>query len=143
MTLFTFWALFDDDIRLAGTDQSADLGFEVVISIVFFLFLFEIFAQSLYKEGYWEVPPWAPLPKENIIQTWIRRSMVGSFYFWLDWIATLSLLPEVDSKLQFRISHLCLTNIIFTVSLHGLSEKIEDRPIKQHKLALGLEELFA
>ena len=100
MTVFTIWALFDNDIRLASTNQNADLGFEVVISIVFFFFLFEILAQSAYKEGYWVAPDWAPLPRETNLQTWIRRLMIGSFYYWLDWIATLSLITEVSLSLQ-------------------------------------------
>lgn len=96
MSILTIWALFNDDIRLAGTFKNADLGFDVVISITFFLFLFEIFASSFYKgQTYLYIPAWEPLPNENILQTWARRLMFGSFYFWLDWIATLTLIFEV------------------------------------------------
>lgn len=96
MSVLTLWALFNDDIRFAGTFKNADPGFDVVISIAFFLFLIEIFASSFYKgQEYLYLPDWAPIPGETIFQTWTRRAMFGSFYFWLDWIATLSLILEV------------------------------------------------
>lgn len=96
MTVLTIWALFNSDLRLAATYKTADLGFDIVITITFFLFLAEILACSFYKgQSYLYIPAWEPLPKENILQTWIRRMMFGTFYFWLDWIATLTLIFEV------------------------------------------------
>lgn len=95
MSLFTIWALFSDDIRLAATDSTADEGFMVVISIAFFLFLLEIFAASFYKEGYLCLPNFTPTPGESKWDIVKRLCNFGSFYFWLDWIATLSLIFEV------------------------------------------------
>lgn len=40
--LFLVWSIFNDDLRLAYTDIDADEAFVVIISIIFFLFLFEI-----------------------------------------------------------------------------------------------------
>jgi hypothetical protein len=96
MTLFTFWALFQGDIKFAATEKSADDAFEVIISILFFAFLFEIFLQSFYKDDYCSVPTWKALPDETIWDTWYRRLQIGGFYFWLDIIATMSLLLDVS-----------------------------------------------
>jgi hypothetical protein len=95
MSLLTIWALYNSDIKYAATEKEADTAFEVIISIAFFLFILEIFAQCFYKSGYWYVPKWEPLDDEEWYDTWIRRMQFGSFYFWLDWIATLTLILEV------------------------------------------------
>ncbi len=96
MSILTMWALFNNDIRLAATTKEADTGFEVVISVAFFLFILEIGAQSFYKKDYLWFPDWNPFPGESTFDTWVRRAQFGSFYFWLDWISTLSLIFEVS-----------------------------------------------
>jgi hypothetical protein len=95
MSLFTVWALFSDDIRLAATMQDADEGFMIVISIAFFLFFAELIAASYYKEGYLILPSFTPVPGESFCDKVKRVTNLGSFYFWLDIIATLSLIFEV------------------------------------------------
>lgn len=95
MSLFTLWALFSDDIRTSSTDSTADEAFMIIISIAFFLFLLEIGAQSFYKEGYLHLPSFTSLPGETKWGVAKRLLNFGSFYFWLDWIATLSLIFEV------------------------------------------------
>lgn len=95
MSLFTIWALFSDDIRLSGTRKSADEGFTVVISIAFFLFFLEMLAASYYKEGYLNLPNMTPAPGETFGAKLGRLLNIGSFYFWLDLIATASLVFEV------------------------------------------------
>ena len=102
MSLFTIWALFSDDIRLAAADSTADEGFMVVISIAFFLFLLEIFAASFYKEGYLCLPNFTPAPHETKWDMVKRLCNFGSFYFWLDWIATLSLIFEVSEFVFYQ-----------------------------------------
>jgi hypothetical protein len=94
MSIYTLWALYNEDIKLAGTSKDADLGFEVVISIGFFLFLLEIAAQCFYKPDYFKMPIWKRKEDETDMEMWWRRAQIGSFYFWLDWIATLSLILE-------------------------------------------------
>lgn len=94
MALATIWALYNDDIRLSATGKDADPAFEIVISIVFFLFLLELLASSFYKEGYLNLPQWEALPNETTWQTWKRRAIFGSFFFWLDIVATFSLILE-------------------------------------------------
>ncbi|RYY84828.1 hypothetical protein EON63_08530 [archaeon] len=95
MTILTFWALYQTDIRLAGTDQEADLGFEVVISIVFFVFLFEIGLQCIYNDEYLSLPEWTAQSDEFWYEIWPRRLKFGSFYFWLDLVASVSLIFDV------------------------------------------------
>ena len=95
MAVLTIWALYNSDIKFAATDKEADLAFEVIISIAFFLFVLEIGMSCVYKPDYWWLPDWKPLEDEEWYETWMRRCQVGSFYFWLDWLATLSLILEV------------------------------------------------
>ena len=95
MSVFTIWALFDNDIRLAAAGKDADLGFLVVISIIFFCFILEIIASSIYKNDYLMIPDMKRRRYEPLLESIIRRLQIGSFYFWLDWIATLSLIFEV------------------------------------------------
>jgi hypothetical protein len=96
MTLVTIWTLFQTDIKYAGTESEADTGFEVVITIFFFTFWFEIIAQSIYKEGYFVIPSWEPEPGESLYETWIRRLSFGSFYFWMDIVATCSIVLDME-----------------------------------------------
>lgn len=95
LSILTLWALYHNDIRVAEFDKDADEGFVVVISITFFLFLFEIIATIFYKPGYLALPDWPRRPGESHAATWIRRLQFGDFFFWLDLVATLSLILEV------------------------------------------------
>ncbi len=95
MAVVTIWTLFQTDIKYSSTTKDADLGFEVVISIFFFLFIIEIIAQCIYKEDYFNVPTWAAEPGETLYQTWQRRLSIGSFYFWMDFIATGTLVLDM------------------------------------------------
>ena len=95
-TLFTIWALFSDDIRLVGTDKNADVGFDAVISIIFFWFIIEIFLTSFARNDYLVLPDtWHRKVNEDLDDSILRRINIGSFYYWLDWIATLSLILNV------------------------------------------------
>ena len=97
MTILTIWALLDDDIRLSTAPKSGDIAFEVIISIAFFLFSAEILANCYYKAGYLNLPNWAKLKDRSLPwDEWLKNATnVGSFYFWLDIIATFSLVAEV------------------------------------------------
>ena len=63
---------FCADIRVASFEKDADVTFWTLSAISLFLFFFEFLAFSLAKPGY-----------------------LFSFYFWLDLIATLSLIPDI------------------------------------------------
>jgi hypothetical protein len=96
MIVIALWSIFSDDIRLASTTKDADRAFAIVISIIFFLFLLEILIQCYYKEDYMLIP--SKRPKDGPANTWkaiLKRFRFGSFYFWLDLIATFSLVAEI------------------------------------------------
>lgn len=72
MTILTIYALFGDDIRLLATEKPADPGFYAVSCVCLFFFTLEIVLGSVSKENYWL-----------------------NFFFWLDVISTLSLIPDI------------------------------------------------
>ncbi|EEH58528.1 uncharacterized protein MICPUCDRAFT_38834 [Micromonas pusilla CCMP1545] len=72
MTLVTLWALFGDDVRLMAFHAGDDPMFVGLVYVCLALFSAEMCLMCLAKRGY-----------------------VGTFYFWLDLIATLSLLMDV------------------------------------------------
>ena len=72
MTLVTVYALVGDDIRLWLTKKNADPYFFSGLIISFFLFGLEL-----------------------ILNTVVIDEFKYSFFFWLDIIATLSLIPDI------------------------------------------------
>jgi hypothetical protein len=72
MTLWTFYALFGDDIRMLGTDSTADpVFFSLTIAAMAF-YLVEIFLSCISKPEY-----------------------LWSFYFWLDIISTVTMIMDI------------------------------------------------
>ena len=72
MALVTLYALIGDDIRLWLTDKPADPYFYAFFIVSLFLFSLELLINSLVVDGF-----------------------KYSFFFWLDIIATLSLIPDI------------------------------------------------
>jgi class 3 adenylate cyclase len=72
MTILTFYALFGDDIRMLAFSISADLTFYSLSFVCFFFFGLELILSSIFKPGY-----------------------LNSFYFWLDLVACISLIPDI------------------------------------------------
>lgn len=72
MNLVTIYSLFFDDIRIIALEKEDDGYVYGVACFVFFLFLTEIILQSIVEEGYF-----------------------ASFFFWLDLLSTISLLPDI------------------------------------------------
>ena len=72
MSVFTVYALIGDDIRLATSHKDADGVFFTFSSIALALFAGELVLNCVCKDGY-----------------------VGGFYFWLDFAATISLVPDI------------------------------------------------
>lgn len=96
MSAATVFVLFGDDVRLAVFPPAADIYFTVFASIFFFLFILEIILQAVAKTGY------LPKPQcpERGCRDWrrlYRIFLIGSFYFWLDVVATASIIPEVSA----------------------------------------------
>jgi hypothetical protein len=72
MTVVTFYALFGDDFRmLAFTKESDDVFFGLS---AFALLCFAV---------------------ELVLSCCVKRAYFNSFYFWLDLIATVSLIPDI------------------------------------------------
>ena len=80
MTLITIYTLIADDIKLLTTDVSADKYFTVITIISFFMFLIELIMASIGKPGYWL-----------------------SFFFWLDLIATLSIISDIQPLMEWML----------------------------------------
>lgn len=80
MTLITIYALIADDIKLLTCDVSADKYFTAVTIWSFFMFLLELIAASIGKQGY-----------------------VLSFFFWLDLIATLSIISDIEPLMEWML----------------------------------------
>ena len=72
MTAWTVFALFGDDFRLLTTFSPADVPFSILAIIAMVLFAFELVLNSI------ERPEWR-----------------FGFYFWLDFAATVSVLPDI------------------------------------------------
>lgn len=72
MSTITVYSLFFDDIRVLALDVADDEKVFVVTSICFAAFSIEIFLASLSKVDYFL-----------------------SFFFWLDVVSTISMLPDI------------------------------------------------
>ena len=103
IAIFTLWALFSDDIRLGATDKSSDLGFSILISIIFFAFILEMAIRIWCEEGYFVIPVWDIEKFETNVQKIYRLIKIGSFYFWVDFLSTLTLVVEVSEHIVIII----------------------------------------
>jgi class 3 adenylate cyclase len=72
MSIVTIYALFADDVKTLGFPKSADDAFSSLVVICLLLFALELVLSFSYKTNY----------------KW-------SFYFWLDLVATLSLITDI------------------------------------------------
>ncbi|OMJ84319.1 hypothetical protein SteCoe_14605 [Stentor coeruleus] len=73
MLIVTFYALFSDDIRISQFSKSQDDGFFALSCCALSFFSIEMIMSFIFKGEY----------------RW-------SFYYWLDLIATLSIIPDID-----------------------------------------------
>eukprot|EP01029_Cantina_marsupialis_P014745 TRINITY_DN32357_c0_g2_i1.p1 TRINITY_DN32357_c0_g2~~TRINITY_DN32357_c0_g2_i1.p1 ORF type:complete len:893 (+),score=257.11 TRINITY_DN32357_c0_g2_i1:121-2799(+) len=92
MAIFTFYALFGDDMRLYFFYEGSDSIFEVITTITFFAFVIELILNITCKT-FFGVPnaPGASV-FERIFKT---RGYLFSFFFWLDLIAAASLVMDM------------------------------------------------
>jgi len=72
MTIITLYALFGDDIRVLATGKEGDPTFWIMNIISLWAFIIEILAASLAKPEYF-----------------------NGFFFWLDFVSTISLLLDI------------------------------------------------
>ena len=73
MSIVTFYALFFDDIRLVALPQSADFTCDVITLICIALYTIELLLGVVAVDGYF-----------------------FSFYFWVDLISLISMIPDVS-----------------------------------------------
>jgi len=78
MTITTLFALFGDDMRLWMTTKDADPAFFCGLILSFILFSAELLVNSCVVDDF-----------------------KYSFFFWLDFIATLSLIPDIPWFVDF------------------------------------------
>mmetsp|Transcript_25011 Transcript_25011/g.54525 ORF Transcript_25011/g.54525 Transcript_25011/m.54525 type:complete len:934 (+) Transcript_25011:232-3033(+) len=102
MTFVTIYALFSDDLRILTVDASGDVIYTVFSSISFFLFVLEIVLQCWCREQYMHRPDAAKLKSIREAVSFKERMQIlksaiaiGSFYFWLDSLATISMTLEI------------------------------------------------
>ena len=103
MSLVTVFALFGDDMRLWFTMKEADPYFYAGLSLSFVLFTVEIFINSCVVDDF-----------------------KFSFFFWLDIIATLSLIPDIGWIIEFLEVLLCINSdsqSVDVISGQGSSKK--------------------
>ena len=102
VAIITLYALFAPDIVILAFDRTADADNEIIMSIVFFMFVVEVFLFVWLVSDYFPRPGcFSPEKRNQAKQSRSRFSAcmsliaVGSFYFWLDVIAAASLIFEV------------------------------------------------
>ena len=72
MTIVTIYSLFFDDIRAAAFGKDADMTFYIITFICMIFFFVEMVLSSISKPDYFL-----------------------AFFFWLDFISTVSMIPDV------------------------------------------------
>jgi hypothetical protein len=98
--LATFYSLFADDVRVIFYKPEADPVFVAITTVVFFTFALDFFLQALTDADYLHIPSRHSFNLSckrdpGYIMNGLRLLKIGSFYTYLDLIATLSMLPEV------------------------------------------------
>ena len=77
MSIVTFYALFADDLRVLLLPKSADTPMDVLTLLAMTLYLIELILGFLAVEGY-----------------------LCSFYFWVDLISLLSMVPDITFVME-------------------------------------------
>jgi hypothetical protein len=109
MSLVTIYVLYGDDARiLLALDPGIDGVFLVLTSIAFVLFLIEIMLLCWCRENYFKMPNLVAMRELVTLDGWAERTSttswlgevgtavsIGSFYFWLDLISTLSMMIDM------------------------------------------------
>lgn len=78
MTVITIYALIGDDLRLLIWEKDADVTFMVLTVISLILFSLEIILACIAKPDYF-----------------------NSFFFWLDFLSTVSIITDIKPAMDF------------------------------------------
>ncbi len=114
MSLVTAYVLYGDDAQiLLAFDPGVDRVFLVLSSIAFVLFLIEILLLCWCRDNYLKTPDFKSMKELFTLECWADRistlswlgevgkaAPIGSFYFWLDLISTLSMVIEMHLFIQ-------------------------------------------
>ena len=114
MSLVTAYVLYGDDAQiLLAFDPGVDRVFLVLSSIAFVLFLIEILLLCWCRDNYLKTPDFNTMKELFTLDCWADRistlswlgevgkaAPIGSFYFWLDLISTLSMVIEMLLVIQ-------------------------------------------
>lgn len=73
MTIVTIYALVGEDVKIIATSKRHDIYFMFITGAAFILFFIEIVVTVIGKEEY-----------------------LNSFFFWLDFVSTLSLITDIE-----------------------------------------------
>ena len=105
LLIFTVYILFANDVRCVAFTKSADLTFEVLSTVCLFSFCVETIARSLLESSVMltaedskspsAAPSWRTIPCCRRHKLVISGYFL-SFMFWLDLLALVSLLPEIQ-----------------------------------------------
>lgn len=118
MTVLTLYSLYSTNIRELALRKTYDSVFVFFSSVVFFLFLVEVIVKCFCQKGYLRLPTRKKLDASQYTfcneQSLLRKVKsviiainIGSFYFYLDLISTLSMIFEVSNtehSINFRIN---------------------------------------
>jgi len=89
MMIVTIYALFGDDLRILVFPPSTDHVFVVMNTITFILFVLEMFLNTWIKSDF-----------SRGVHHW--KGYVFSFFFWLDLLALISMLPDLPWVSSFQ-----------------------------------------
>ena len=102
MTILTIYALYSDDAKILAFEKSADFVFGLLSSCAGVIFLIEIVLQCWCVENYMRLPNMSKMRTIDTERKLVKKAQIiwsavyiGSFYFWLDLMATCSMLFEV------------------------------------------------
>jgi len=104
MAVIALWVLFGDDIKVMTTGRWSDQGFAISYVFSLSLFIIEIIVNSLVVDEY-----------------------KFSFFFWLDVIAALSLLPDIYFIINpiIGLFNQSMTSVNVTVGISGIRDEIK------------------
>jgi hypothetical protein len=78
----TLFALFNADMKILLTHESSDPVFAILNEVIFVLLTLEFLCLNLFKKNY-----------------------IGSFFFYLDFLAVLSMIPDTEFIMEALASH--------------------------------------
>lgn len=95
MMFMTLFVLFADNIRLMAADKVVDADFIIVNSICLFAFIVELLANTWSKSDNIQCVMISMFDDQIQIPWLYSEGFIFSFFWWLDLVAILSMLPDI------------------------------------------------